>query len=164
MIEAIVAFVAEFPAWLAVILLSMIPVTELRVTIPVAVASWGMHPLLALILGTLGASIPFFPIYFGFMSFRNFAAAHAPWLTRWLDRLLAKGQARYGKKFSRYELIALILFVAIPFPGTGVWAGSVAAVAMKLPFNKAALAVLGGALQEGVIMLILTLLGVAVLA
>ena len=48
---------------------------------------------------------------------------------------------------------ALFLFVGIPLPGTGAWTGTLAASMLKLDFKKTVLAVLGGVLLAGLIMM-----------
>ena len=63
-------------------------------------------------------------------------------------------------KAGRGLYFALFLFVGIPLPGTGAWTGTLAASLLDLDGKKTSLAVMGGVLLAGVIMLILTLLGV----
>ena len=59
---------------------------------------------------------------------------------------------------SKYErmtlgaLAALMLFVAIPLPGTGAWTGALVAALFKMPRLHAFLAILSGVLICGVIM------------
>lgn len=63
-------------------------------------------------------------------------------------------------KAGRGLYFALFLFVGIPLPGTGAWTGTLAASLLDLDGKKTSLAVMGGVLLAGVIMLVLTLLGV----
>ena len=62
-------------------------------------------------------------------------------------------------KAGRGLYFALFLFVGIPLPGTGAWTGTLAASLLDLDGKKTSLAVMGGVLLAGVIMLVLTLLG-----
>ena len=48
---------------------------------------------------------------------------------------------------------ALFLFVGIPLPGTGAWTGTLAASMLKLDFKKTVMAVMGGVLLAGFIMM-----------
>ena len=66
-----------------------------------------------------------------------------------------KMQAKAGRGL----YFALFLFVGIPLPGTGAWTGTLAASLLDLDGKKTSLAVMGGVLLAGVIMLVLTLLG-----
>lgn len=63
-------------------------------------------------------------------------------------------------KAGRGLYFALFLFVGIPLPGTGAWTGTLAASLLDLDGKKTSLAVMGGVLLAGVIMIVLTLLGV----
>ena len=67
-----------------------------------------------------------------------------------------KMQAKAGRGL----YFALFLFVGIPLPGTGDWTETLAASLLDLDGKKTSLAVMGGVLLAGVIMLVLTLLGV----
>ena len=56
------------------------------------------------------------------------------------------------RKMTRAIFIALMLFVAIPIPGTGAWTGSLIAALFNLPKKRSLLAVTVGVLLSGVIM------------
>lgn len=60
--------------------------------------------------------------------------------------------AKPKRKMTRAIFIALILFVAIPIPGTGAWTGSLIAALFNLPKKRSLLAVTVGVLISGVIM------------
>lgn len=51
----------------------------------------------------------------------------------------------------KYEALGLAIFVAVPLPGTGVWAGAVAAMLFKIRFRYAALAITAGMIIAGII-------------
>jgi uncharacterized membrane protein len=55
-------------------------------------------------------------------------------------------------KIEKYSFWGLMLFVAIPAPGTGAWTGSLVAALIRMDFKKAVLAVLLGVLTAGVVM------------
>lgn len=56
------------------------------------------------------------------------------------------------RKMSRGIFTALLIFVAIPLPGTGAWTGSLIAALFNLPKKWSFLAILLGVLISGVIM------------
>ena len=56
------------------------------------------------------------------------------------------------RKMTKGIFIALLLFVAIPLPGTGAWTGSLVASLFNLPKKWSLLAVFLGVLLSGVIM------------
>lgn len=55
---------------------------------------------------------------------------------------------------SKYALLALFIFVAIPLPTTGVWTGSAIASFMNMRFLRALPAIIGGNIVAGLVMLL----------
>jgi uncharacterized membrane protein len=56
-------------------------------------------------------------------------------------------------KNSASVYLALLLFVGVPFPGTGAWTGTLAASFLNLDFKKTMIAMTCGTLLAGLIML-----------
>lgn len=143
-----------------IFLISMVPLIELRGAIPVSQAL-KLPLLLSYIVCIIGNMAP---VPFIFLFARK--------LLEWgKDRRLVGGICRFflmrgtsaGQKMQakagRGLYFALFLFVGIPLPGTGAWTGTLAASLLDLDGKKTSLAVMGGVLLAGVIMLVLTLLG-----
>ena len=63
-----------------------------------------------------------------------------------------KSTSAAPRKMTRAIFIALMLFVAIPIPGTGAWTGSLVAALFDLPKKRSLLAIFVGVLLSGVIM------------
>jgi uncharacterized membrane protein len=162
-VEAIIAWVSGIPPWIATVILSALPVTESRLTIPIAVTVWNMSPIAAYCFAMIGNAIPFIPIFFGFRAVKLWAARHAPWSVQWFERALHRVQRKIGTQYERWGILAVLLFVAVPLPGTGVWSGTLLAVALELSWKRAAFAVIGGMLIMGTIVLGVTLVGRAAL-
>lgn len=139
-------------------LVSMIPIIELRGGIPFGVAL-GLPYYLAFPAAVLGNILPapFIIVYirriFGWMR------RYMPRLNRMVDKLERKAHLK-GQKVSRYKYLGLWLFVAIPLPGTGVWTGSLAAAFLDMRLKKAMPAVILGVITAGCIMIALTHVGV----
>ena len=68
-----------------------------------------------------------------------------------------------GKKLEKGAYIALFLFVGIPLPGTGAWTGTLAASILDMDFKKSTIAVMCGVVLAGIIIGILTMLGINIL-
>ena len=162
-VETMIAWVSAMPPWLATVLLSIAPMTESRLTIPLAVTVWHLPPVAAYCLAMIGNAIPFFPIFFGFRAAKLWAEQHAPWSVQWFDHALRRVQRKIGTQYERWGLLAVFFFVAIPLPGTGVWSGALLAVVLELSWKRAALVVLGGMFAMGAIVLMVTLAGRAAL-
>lgn len=161
-VETLFHWAQSIPPWIATIVLSALPVTESRLTIPVAVLSWHLSPLAAYVFAMIGNAIPFFPVFFGFSWVKRLAEVHAPWSVVWFDRAMHRVQKKIGNDYERLGLIAVMLFVAVPLPGTGVWSGALLAVALELSWKRAVVAVLGGMVLMGAIVLGATMAGSAV--
>ena len=56
--------------------------------------------------------------------------------------------------------IALFLFVGIPLPGTGAWTGTLAASILDMDFKKSVAAVMCGVILAGIIIGLLSMLGI----
>lgn len=139
-------------------LVSMIPIIELRGGIPFGVAL-GLPYYLAFPFAVIGNVLPapFIIVYIRkiFLLMRRYI----PWLNGLVDRLEAKAHLK-GQAVSKYKYIGLWLFVAIPLPGTGAWTGSLAAAFLDMRLRKALPAVLLGVITAGCIMLGLTHVGI----
>lgn len=145
---------------LAVVIISMVPLVELRGAVPLGAVA-GVPPLLLIPLAVLGNMIPIpFLLFFG-EKVLDWLCTLGPLsgiATRYREKLLGKtGQ------ITKYERLGLFLFVAIPLPGTGAWSGALLATLLKIPKTKALTSILCGVIVAGLIMLIgsKSVLGVA---
>lgn len=156
MVQEVIAFLASWPPELATAVLSMIPIAELRVSIPVAVTQWEMPGMSALFWAVLGNCVPIVPLYFGLERFRTFAAKYVPFLVRPIDSALGRGERKLKDQYGKYGAVALFLFTAIPLPLTGAWSATLGAVALKIPFKYAAPAIALGVLAAGIIVVLIS--------
>ena len=135
-------------------LVSMIPVVELRGGIPFGVAL-GLNPwvsLAACIVGNM-IPIPFIVVYIRriFLWMRR----RFPKLGHMVDKLEEKAHLK-GKKVTKYRYLGLYIFVAIPLPGTGAWTGALVAAFLNMPLRKALVSIFFGVITAGVIVTALT--------
>ena len=139
-------------------LVSMIPIIELRGGLPFGVAL-GLPYYLAFPAAVIGNIIPAPFIIVYIRRIFHFMRRHLPRLNGMVDRLEAKAHLK-GRTMSKYQHIGLWLFVAVPLPGTGAWTGSLAAAFLDMRLKKALPAVTLGVLTAGCIMLALTHVGI----
>ena len=59
-------------------------------------------------------------------------------------------------KVTKYEMLGLLLFVAIPLPGTGAWTGALVAAMLDMRMKKSLPVIALGVLIAGVIMSLLS--------
>ncbi len=135
---------------IVVFLISMLPIIELRGAIPVGVAlgvnSWELFGLA--VLGNM-LPIPFIiffarPIVNFFLRTKLFRP-----VGQWLEEKVKKN----SDKVLKYEIWGLMLFVAIPLPGTGAWTGALVAALLDLRIKNAFPAIFLGVIIAGLIML-----------
>ena len=134
--------------------ISMVPVVELRLGLPYGIALGLDYPL-ALIAAVLGnmLPVPFIIVYIR----RIFAWLRRHWarLDSFITRLENKAHLK-GEKVKKYGPIGLLIFVAIPLPGTGAWTGSLIAAILQINWKKALPVIFAGIAAAGVIMILLS--------
>lgn len=148
---------------LIVLIISMIPLVELRGAIPVAVGmDLGLPEWLVLIIAIIGNIIPV-PIIYLFARKVLEWGSKVKWkpFKQFCNFCLKKGE-KGGQKLLQKAgkhgtYFALFLFVAVPIPGTGAWTGTLAASVLNLNFKKTILAITAGILVAGLIMLAVSL-------
>lgn len=135
-------------------LVSMLPIIELRGGIPFGVAL-GLNPWAAFFASVVGnlLPLPFIVVYIRriFLWMRR----HLPRLNDLVDKLERKAHLK-GRKVTRYKYLGLMIFVAIPLPGTGGWTGALAAAFLNMPLRKAMPAMSAGVLIAGFLVTFLT--------
>lgn len=137
------------------ILLSMIPVSELRVAIPLGIAK-GLNPWAVYITAVLGNLVPVPFLMLLARKIFDWLRGRSEWMDRLLNRVDWRIQAK-AKKVNRYERLGLLIFVAIPLPGTGAWSGALIASFLDLRIRNAMISIFGGLLVAGLIMTMITL-------
>mgnify|MGYP000876441574 FL=1 len=142
---------------LIVVIISMIPVVELRGSIPVAILLFNIPWLEAAVLSIIGNMIPvpflllLIDWFFGLISKVKPGRKFTEWLfTR---------TRRKGKSIEKYEEIGLVIFVGIPLPGTGGWTGALAANIFGLRFWRSMLFIFLGVIMAAIIVTALSLMG-----
>jgi uncharacterized membrane protein len=140
--------------YILVLLISMVPLIELRGAIPIAVAI-GLPKLPSFIIAIIGNMLPV-PIIYLFARRVLEWGKDKKYTRKFFSWCLNKGE-KAGKKLEKKAglglYVALLLFVAIPLPGTGAWTGTLGASILKMDFKKSVLAVTLGVLIAGLIMM-----------
>jgi uncharacterized membrane protein len=146
-----------FSKELAVLIISALPVVELRLALPMAIIGLEMPWYHALPLAIIGNLLPV-PFVLLFLDAISRFLSKINFFKRMLNWLFERTRKR-GRVVERYERIGLALFVAIPLPVTGAWTASVVAVLFGLKFRHAFLSILIGIVIAGIIVTSLSLLG-----
>lgn len=137
-----------------VLLISMVPIIELRGAIPYSQAM-GLPILNSYIIAIIGNLIPVPFVYFLAKKILIWGE-HKRYIGIFCKKLLLKGH-RAGEKILKKSgksgiLIALAIFIGIPFPGTGAYTGMLAASILDIDFKTSLLASVMGLILSGIIM------------
>ncbi len=140
--------------WLEVLLMSAVPLAEQKVAIPLGIY-YNINPITVFLLSFIGSLLPvpfiliFFNKIFEFLGKYKFFNG----FYNLIDKKISKNRAR----FEKFEEIALITFIAIPLPTTGVWTGSAVAAFLKLDFKKSVMCAVIGSFICGIIITTLSI-------
>jgi uncharacterized membrane protein len=142
---------------LIVVIISALPVVELRGALPVAINLFNMPWYWAFCLAVIGNMLPVPILLLFFESLAKIVSKVeiGKRLVGWVFR----HTRRHEKMIQKYEWLGLMLFVAIPLPMTGAWTGSIIAFILGMRFTYAFLSILCGVLIAGAIVTCLCLLG-----
>ena len=137
--------------YLLIFLVSMVPLIELRLAVPMAVGM-GLDYWTSLVVCVVGNMLPVPIIYF-------FARKVLLWgkdkkyigkiFTFFLEKGEKAGKALTKKAGRGGLFIALMLFVGIPLPGTGAWTGTLGASYLDMGIKSTTLAVCLGVIIAG---------------
>jgi uncharacterized membrane protein len=143
-------------------LLSMTPIGELRVAIPVALTVYQMDPMVAYLVSVSGNIfiVSIILIFLGKVS--SWLSSSFYFFNRFFAWLFSKTRENHSLKVKKYGLYVLPLFVAIPLPITGGWTACLVAFVFGIPFKKAFPLISLGVLIAGAIVLFLSRTGIAV--
>jgi uncharacterized membrane protein len=120
------------PHELIVFLISATPVIEVRGAVPIALLYFELPAAKTLLFCIIGSILPVFPILL-FLKYATEWSRKVAVFDRFFIWLFNRTRSK-SKIIQEFELVGLTLFVAIPFPGTGVWTGTIAAYLLGLPW------------------------------
>lgn len=146
--------------YIAVFIISMIPIVELRLAVPIA-AAVGLPFYEALPISIIGNLIPIPFIIIFIKKIFAWMRKISPKLNKVVDKLEAKAD-KNKEKVLRYAFWGLTIFVAIPLPGTGAWTGALVAAMLDMPLKKAFPSVVLGVIIAGIIVAFISYSAVAV--
>lgn len=156
MTEAIERFFLETVGReLCVFFCSMLPIIECRGAVPLG---WGLgmpwwQTALFSIAGNL-LPVPFILLFMRGL-LRWMRGCKVGFLNRfagWLDRKVEKHKGT----IERYSYLGVMIFVGVPFPGTGAWTGTLIASVLGLEPKRSFLAAAGGVVIATAIMTLIS--------
>lgn len=135
--EALIAMVSGIaPEW-ATVLLAMMPVGEVRVSVPVAIVTYKMSVLMAMMWSLVGNILAGVLVLAIIEPVIGYLIKHWNWLNRLWKKYIYHLETKNKAAFDKWGSLILILFVAIPLPMTGIYSGAIAASIFQIPFMRA---------------------------
>ncbi len=143
------------PNWLVVFIISVCPILECRLGMFTAIVLLRMNPFWGFIISFLGNILPI-PFILLLINWIFDVLKKVPGINKlvyWLeDKTLKKRD-----KIDKYGVWGLLIFVAIPLPGTGGWTGALLASLLHLDKKKSFFVISIGVFIAGLIITVLSL-------
>lgn len=150
----------EFPSEMVIFLISMLPVLELRGGL-IAASLLSVEFMEAFFICFVGNMVPIpFIILFIRKILENLSKI--PLFRSTVEKIMNKSE-KNKEKILKYEKWGLLLFVAIPLPGTGAWSGALVAGLLGMRLRVALPIITAGVFIAGVIMSVFSYLIPAIL-
>ena len=138
--------------WLQLILITLLPGVELRGSIPYGILI-GLEPSLVFIVAIIINVLMVFPAYLVVMYIFPYLRK-----VKIIDRIISRSQEKAGKYVEKYGFWGLLIFVAIPLPGSGIYSGVIAAYFLGIKRRFAIPAMTLGVVIAGIVIFVGTLL------
>jgi uncharacterized membrane protein len=137
--------------------LSFLPISELRGGIPFAIAQgipwYAAWPFAALTNALVS------PICWLFLSTLHRLFLRMRWYERFFNRFVGRARKKLEKGVDRWGWLAVAAFVAVPFPVTGAWTGTLGAWVLGISKRRTLSAVILGVITAGAIVTAVVTLG-----
>ena len=134
--------------YIKIMILSMVPITELRGAIPIGI-SQELDPIGVYISSVLGSTIVSVPLILTFRHILKFlkSITMLKGIVKKIDNKIEAGM----RKLKSVSILGIILFVGVPLPTTGTWTASAIASILHMRIKNALWGVLIGNMMSGII-------------
>ncbi len=141
------------------LILTILPITELRLGLPLVLEYVLKNNLPVIPFFILVLTLNILMIFFIFWFFDNLHESflkikfYEKHFKKILNKIHKKS-SKLEKRMSKFSWLALVLFVAIPLPGTGAWTGTTVAWVMNLDRKKSIMSIAIGVIIAGILILL----------
>ena len=144
-----------FEQILTIALFTLIPLLELRASIPIGIGMGVPGPIV--FITAVVANILLGPLIYIFLDkFIHLLIRYKLFRVPY-NKLVRRTQRRIHKKVEKYGEWAVALFIAVPLPGSGSYSGALAAYLIGLGYKKFIIANIIGVLIAGIIITLASL-------
>ena len=155
--DLIINFFSNFPKELATFLIALIPVTELRASIPLAIKIYGLAPLAAWFYSVAGTFFAMVLIVFLLDPISKFFSKYIPIFEKFFSWLFEHTRKKAGSKMEKYGSWAIFILAATPIPLLGGVTGALAAFVFGVQYRKSLPLMLTGTMLSGAIVTFITI-------
>ena len=145
---------------LKVFILSMLPITELRFSIPYGINYYSLSPLYVVSISIIGNILIGIVVIYILGPFMNILKKIG--VFRFMIEYIFNKTKIRGHIIDKRKFYGLIIFVGIPLPFTGVWTGALAAYLFNLSKQNSVIAITLGSLISATIVTTLTLVAISI--
>ena len=131
------------PTYLNVAYISMMPILEARAATVFGIA-YGLSPLPVMLVATFASFVTAFIILLALTFLTKWLRTIHPTIDKFFTWLFEKTYHKHSRKFERWGVLALTLFVAIPLPFSGAWTGALLAYLFGIKLHHSAVLLLVG--------------------
>ena len=144
--------------YLFIAFLGLAPISELRGAIPTGIFM-GLNPYLVILISVM-ANLLIIPLVYFFLTFIHDKLLNIKFYKTTFNKYIESKRGKLEKYIgTKWEFVALMLFVAIPLPVTGAYTGTLLAWFFKLEKKETYLALSLGVLIAATIITTITILG-----
>jgi len=135
----------------------MLPIFELRLSLPLAYFQYGFNIYESFIISVIGNMIPIiFVLYL--LNWVEKILSRFKFFKNIFDWIYTRSRKAFSNNYEKWGKLGLILFVGIPLPMTGAWTGAIASTLFKIKPKEAFWLIFIGVLIAGVIVSTICLL------
>lgn len=156
MMQTLIAQIHSLPNELIVAFLAAMPIVELRAAIPVGVLVFHLPPMNVYFFSIIGNLLPMIILFLYLPRVIASLSTYSPKLHKIFERYFFRLSEKHGKALDRFGSLFLLVFVAIPHPGGGVWTACALAILFRMHPRFAIPSIIGGVMIAGLIVLYLT--------
>jgi len=137
--------------------LAAAPITELRASIPIALGVYKMSVSQAAGWSLLGSGIATYLLLSVLGPLTGWLMKISPFLNRVIAAVFSRTRNRAMANYVKYGKWALVIFVAIPLPGSGFWTGALIAFLFGIEKFYAWLLIFTGLVLSAVLVVLISL-------
>lgn len=137
------------PSELAIFIISLLPILELRGGL-IAASILGVPWIVAFPICVIGNVLPI-PFILMFLKRVFLLLKRNKTFAKIVDKMEQKA-SKGSKKLEKYKLWGLFCFVAVPLPGTGAWTGALVADFVEIPIRHSLPVIVAGVVAAAGIM------------